>query len=43
MIEQLNSSELCNDLKGLYHQDIAVKGEFCAEVITLIIQKNAPQ
>ena len=34
-----NLREFCNDLKGLYHEDTAVKGQFCAEVITLIIRK----
>ena len=34
-----NLREFCNNLKGLYHEDTAVKGQFCAEDITLIIRK----
>ena len=34
-----NLREFCNTLKELYHEDTAVKGQFCAEVITFIIRK----
>ena len=34
-----NLREFCNNLKGLYHEDTAVKGQFCAEDITSIIRK----